>query len=112
MSQDEAPWNDPVPIETRIDDLGNGVYELWVGNAPVVKIDWLNGVRQCRWQVYGPSDLDRSIALMKGFLHLTALLGNEQRANVRPPDNSEAPAASPKGKLKWRTSKTIRRSKS
>ena len=108
--EESPPWDNPVNLETHIEDLGGGVYELYVGNTAVVKIDWVNGVRQCRWQVYGPADLDRSIAMMTGFLHLTALIGNEEGAYVRPPAQ-EVPNTPKRGKLKWRTSKTIPKSR-
>ena len=64
-------------IEHHIEDHGNGRYTLFVDGSPVVVIDWLHGVRVCRWQVYGPADLDRAVALMEGFFHLAALIGQE-----------------------------------
>lgn len=108
MSEEEFQRPDP---QHSIEDHGDGAYTLNVDGSPVVKIDWLHGQRVCRWQTYGPADLDRSIALMKGFLHLTALLGNENRASLSPPAIPEKDSSSTEGKRKWQTSKTTRRSK-
>ncbi len=109
MSEEE--YQRPIP-QHSIEDHGDGTYTLNVDGSPVVKIDWLSGQRVCRWQTYGPADLDRSIALMKGFLHLTALLGNENRASLSPPAVLEKDSSSTtEGKRKWQTSKTTRRSK-
>jgi hypothetical protein len=91
-----------------IEDHGNGVYTLHVDGSPVAKIDWLYGQRICRWQVHGYVDLDRAVALMNGFLHLTALLGNENRASLSPPAALEKDST-PKGK---RHGKTERQSRS
>lgn len=98
----EVPWRGE-PI-TSIEEFGNGVYELTVDGASVVKIDWLHDQRVCRWQVYGPADLDRSVALMKGFLHLVALIGNENRVHKPPPGEKER-LKPPTEKRKWQTSR-------
>jgi len=72
--------------EHHIEDHKDGTYTLYVDQTPVAKIDWWNktNVRVCRWMVHGPADLSMSIAMMRGFLHLTALLGNEKQGIVRP----------------------------
>lgn len=80
----EEGFQQPEP-QHSIEEHGNGTYTLTVDGSPVAKIDWLYGQRICRWQVHGYVELDRAIALMKGFLHLTALLGNENRASLSPP---------------------------
>lgn len=101
-------------LETTIEDEGDGKYSLYVGGSRVVHIGptYMNpNSRMCHWAVYGPLDIDQSIAIMKGFLHLTALLGNENRANTNPPATSEKDSSSTEGKRKWQTSKTTRRSK-
>lgn len=112
MSQDTTnpPWGSVEP-ETYLEEHHNGDVTLYVENSPVVKIETIHGVRQMRWQIYGPCDLHRSVAIMKGFLHLTALLGNEDRAIVRQPAASENDDTTPLEKRKWQTRKTTRRSK-
>lgn len=111
MSEEE--FQRAIP-QHSIEDHEDGTYTLNVDGSPVVKIDWLSGQRVCRWQTYGPADLDRSIALMKGFLHLTALLGNEKRVHASQPaalENDGKSTKSTKEERKWQTSKTTRRSK-
>ena len=65
------------PIYTEILDLGEGRYSLMVDNSEVVKLDYVANMQewQMRWQIYGPCDARRSIAIMQGFLQLTALMG-------------------------------------
>lgn len=63
---------------------GEGVYTLYVGDSPVAKIDYVNGHRELIWQIYGPCDLARSIAIAKGLVHLVVLLGNEEQVNQTP----------------------------
>ena len=70
----------------HINDHGNDEYTLYVDEKPVVVIKNVHDIRQCYWQVYGPADLDRSIVLMKGFLHLLTLLGDEERVYGGAPD--------------------------
>ena len=86
-------------IEHHIEDHGSGVYTLYVEGSPVVVIDWLHGQRVCRWQVYGPADLDRAVALMEGFFHLAALIGQEPR-RVAPPAEPTPTAKQRKEKRK------------
>jgi hypothetical protein len=99
--------------ETYVEDEGEGKFALYLEGSRVV---WIGPTfanpshRECHWSIRGPCDLDKSIALMKGFLHLTALLGNEQRASDQAPAITES-LVEPKGRKKWRNSKTIRRSR-
>lgn len=63
----------------RIEAVGDRCYTLYVGESPSVVIEWQYGVRVCRWQVYGPVPLEHAMCLMEGFLHLAALIGQEER---------------------------------
>jgi hypothetical protein len=68
----------------HISDDGNGCYSLHVDNSEMVSIIWHHGVRSVMWRVHGPADLKQSVTLMKGFIHLTALLSNEKQV-PKPP---------------------------
>lgn len=68
----------------HISDDGNGCYSLHVDNSEMVSIIWHHGVRAIVWRVRGPADLGQSVTLMKGFIHLTALLSNEKQV-PKPP---------------------------
>ena len=74
------------PIYTEILDLGEGRYSLMVDNSEVVKLDYVANMQewQMRWQIYGPCDARRSIAIMQGFLQLTALMGAGEAERVAP----------------------------
>jgi len=91
----------------EIEDHGAGCFTLSVNDSPVVKITDHHGVRACTWMVYGPADLPRSVALMKGFAHLVLLLGNEEQVLARPPENPEETGTTPTEKRKWQTSRKI-----
>jgi hypothetical protein len=109
---DEPPWH--TEPEIRIEDEGDGKYGLYVDGARVIWIGptYANPLhRDFHFAIYGPCNLDRGIAIMKGFFHLTALLGNEQRASASQPATSENDGKSSKEQRKWQTSKTTRRSK-
>jgi hypothetical protein len=100
--------------ETTIEAEGDGCYGLYLDGALVVHIGptYANPLhRECHWKIYGPLGLDKSIALMKGFLHLTALLAGDARAYASQPTTSENGGTPPKEKRKWQTSRTIRKSK-
>lgn len=85
MSDEVNQAHEPVP---HIEDLGHGEYILYLDDVAVVRIGntyATKAIRQCHWMIYGPTDVNWSIALMKGFLQLTALLANETRAMDLPP---------------------------
>ncbi len=108
----DPPWS--TEPEIRIEDDGDGKYSLYVDGARVIHIGptYANPLhRDFHFAIYGPCNLDRGIAIMKGFFHLTALLGNEQRVHASQPATSENDGTSSKEKRKWQTSKTTRRSK-
>lgn len=100
--------------EIHIEDEGDGKYSLCIDGVRVIRIGptYANPLhRDFHFAIYGPCNLDRGIAIMKGFLHLTALLGNEQRVHASQPATPENDGTSSKEKRKWQTSKTIRKSK-
>ena len=102
------PWEH----ELRVEDEGDGKFGLYINNTRVV---WIGPTfanpkhRECHWEVRGPMDLDRSIAIMKGFLHLTAIVANGERAHAGQPANLENDGKSSLEKRKWQTSKTTRK---
>lgn len=109
MSDIPPPWEDHITI----DDDGDGKYSLNVNGATVIRIAPTHAnptSREFHFAIYGPCNIDRGIAIMKGFLHLTALLGNENRAKASQPADLENDGKQPKDR-KWQTSKTTRKSK-
>lgn len=98
--------------DVRLEEEGDGKFAIYMGNSRVV---WIGPTyanpshRECHWEIRGPMNLDQAVAVMKKFLHLTALLGNEQRVNDRPPASPQVSVD--KEQRKW-VSKTIRRSRS
>ena len=114
MSHNDQELSGIQEPEVRIEDDGDGKYSLYVDGARVIHIGptYANPLhRDFHFAIYGPCNLDRGIAIMKGFFHLTALLGNEQRVHASQPATSENDGKSSKEKRKWQTSKTTRRSK-
>jgi hypothetical protein len=92
-------------IEIRIEEgPARGEYTLHLNNVAVVRIGdtyATKGCRQCHWMIYGPTDVEWSIALMKGFLQLTAVLANE-RASDRPPTQEPVTERAPRRRRKTR----------
>lgn len=104
------PWD----YEVSIEDDGDNNYSLFVGGSKVVFIGptYANPLhRDIHFSIYGPCNIDRSVAIMKGFLHLTALLGNEDRASASRPAILENDSKPPEGTKKWQTPKTTRKFK-
>lgn len=100
--------------EVHIEDDGDGKYSLYLDGARVIHIGptYTNPLhRDFHFAIRGPCNFEQGIAIMKGFFHLTALLGNEERANASHPAVLENGSKPSKEKSKWRTSKTTRRSK-
>lgn len=84
MEQSETK-SEPV---IHIEDLGRGEYILYLDDVAVVRIGntyATKNSRQCHWMIYGPQDVDWSVALMKGFMQLTALISDQPRAIDEPP---------------------------
>lgn len=114
MNHDDQDPSWGMEPEVRIEDDGDGKYSLYVDDARVIHIGptYANPLhRDFHFAIYGPCNLDRGIAIMKGFLHLTALLGNKQRVHASQPATLENDGTSSEEKRKWQTSKTTRRSK-
>jgi hypothetical protein len=67
-----------------IQDNKDGTYSLLVNGVEMVAIVWHHGVRACQWKVYGPADLETSLAIAKEFHHLVVMLGNEKQVFKAP----------------------------
>jgi hypothetical protein len=70
-------------MKTTIEEL-DGKYTMFLDNSPVLVIDKVQKVPVCRWQVYGPMNLDQAIEMMRGFVHVIALMDSLAEDRTEP----------------------------
>lgn len=76
---------------------------LYLGNTAVCTARLYEGRMRVHWQIYGPVEAEEAMALMQGFIHLTAWLNKVQGAEVgRPVETDEEPAQPRKFKRRSR----------
>jgi len=84
-------------------EVGDKEAVLYLGNTAVCTARLHEGRMRVHWQIYGPVEAKEAMALMQGFIHLTAWLNKVQGAEVgRPVETDEEPSQPRKFKRRSR----------
>lgn len=84
-------------------EVGDKEASLYLGDTEVCAARLHEGRMRVHWKIYGPVEAKEAMALMQGFIHLTAWLNKTQGAEVgRPVETDEVPTQTRKFKRRSR----------